>query len=435
MPFWFQNIMCSAKGYLITRRRFNHSFLQELDKYEKGAYNPQEELMKALLNCKNVKFYSSYLNKSFYDDLSVDNVKEKMKHLPIINKVIIKEHLSELHNPDNKENVTMGHTSGTTGGGLIFPTTQACENKQWAVWWRYRRALGIQLDTWCGWFGGRSIIPLSNKKPPYWRINQPGRQVMYSSYHLNLDTVQFYYDDIKKRKLTWLHGYPSSCSLIASLIIEKGLEPIKSVKWITTGAENLLEHHIQMMKKAFPNAMIRNHYGLSEGVANFSQDKQGRWHIDYDFSYPEFIPVDKNEPSICHIVGTNFNNKAFPLVRYDTGDLAKIRWNDGNPEIIEIYGRQEDYIELPNGVKLGRLDHIFKDCVNIKEAQIHQIRLDLIELKVVKGTHYTDKDEVLLKKEASSRFGMDVELIITYCDRIERTKAGKVRFVLSDLVK
>ena len=112
-----------------------------------------------------------------------------------------------------------------------------------------------------------------------------------------------------------------------------------------------------------------------------------------------------------------------------------MEWVDGKPQIVEIYGRQDDYIELPNGVKLGRLDHIFKDCVNIKEAQIHQIRKDLIELKVVKDKNYTEKDEDLLLKEASSRFGNDVELKITYCDKIERTQAGKVRFVVSDLHK
>lgn len=276
-------------------------------------------------------------------------------------------------------------------------------------------------------------MSLNNTKPPYWRINRPGRQVMYSSHHLNAETVNYYYDDIKKRQLTWLHGYPSSASILSALIVENGLEPIDSVKWITTGAENLLEHHKAIIHKAFPNVIIRTHYGLTEGVSNLSQDKDGRWIIDDDFAYTEFIPVDENDPTVCRIVGTGFTNYAFPLVRYDTGDLAKVEWEDGKPQILEIYGRQEDYIELPNGVKLGRLDFIFKHCMNIKEAQIHQIRKDLIELRVVKDKNYTGKDEELLMKESSSRFGDDVELMITYCEKVERTKAGKVRFVVSDL--
>lgn len=112
-----------------------------------------------------------------------------------------------------------------------------------------------------------------------------------------------------------------------------------------------------------------------------------------------------------------------------------MEWVNGYPQIVELYGRQDDYIYLPNGVKLGRLDVIFKNCINIKEAQIHQIRKDLIELKVVKDKNYTGKDEEFLMKEASSRFGDDVELIITYCEKVERTKAGKVRFVVSDICR
>ena len=52
---------------------------------------------------------------------------------------------------------------------------------------------------------------------------------------------------------------------------------------------------------------------------------------------------------------------------------------------------------------------------------------------MVKDINYTDKDETFLMKEASSRFGNEVALRITYCEQIERTKVGKVRFVVSEL--
>lgn len=433
-PYWLQNIMCSAKGFLINQRRYGHSFYKELRNFEVHQYNPLKELLFILEFCKDIPFYKDVLSESFLRNLSDSNVEEKMKELPVIRKSDIRQRVMDFAKPNCDIPFFLMHTSGTTGSGLIFPYSNEMENKQWAVWWRYRRALGIQLDTWCGWFGGKTIIPLSSQKPPYWRVNRPGRQVMYSSYHLNSDTINYYYNDIRKRSLKWLHGYPSSVTLLANLFIENNLGPIESVKWVTTGAENLLAHQMDRIKAVFPNCIVRNHYGQSEGVANFSQDKDGKWKIDDDFAYVEFIPVDENDSTICRIVGTGFSNKAFPLIRYDTGDLAKINWSNGKPEIIEIYGRQEDYIELPNGVKLGRLDHIFKDCVNIKEAQIHQIRKDLIELKVVKDNHYSPSDERFLLKEASTRFGNDVQITICYCDRIERTKSGKVRFVISDII-
>ncbi len=262
-PVWVQNLMCSTKGWLITRRRFNSHFYWELEQFEAHQYDPKETLCRFLRRCGEVDFYRESIDPYFLTHLTPENVYEEMKRLPIISKADVREHLSEISALNGSGSSITMHTSGTTGGGLVFPYSVEMENKQWAVWWRYRRRLGIQLDTWCGWLGGRSIISSENRKPPYWRINRPGRQVMYSAHHLSADTVRYYHEDISKRKLTWLHGYPSSTSLLASLIIENGLTPIDSVRWVTTGAENLLEHHIEMIHKAFPNAMVRTHYGLA----------------------------------------------------------------------------------------------------------------------------------------------------------------------------
>jgi phenylacetate-CoA ligase len=99
----------------------------------------------------------------------------------------------------------------------------------------------------------------------------------------------------------------------------------------------------------------------------------------------------------------------------------------------EIDGRKEDYVILPNGVAVGRLDHIFKDLVNIREAQIYQRQQGQIELRIVKGKSYTDKDEQELLKETCKRVGDDMEITVRYVDAIERTIAGKLRFVLSEL--
>ena len=434
-PAWAQNLAISLRGWLIQNRRYGPQFHEELKRFEQYAYKPDVLLRDMLVASCEVPAYKGIVNDTDLDALRSNPLVayDILKKFPVVGKQQVKDHLSDYKNPNYPEKVFTMKTSGTTGSGLLFPYSVEMENKQWAVWWRYRRALGIQLDTWCGWLGGRSIIPLTNRKPPYWRVNRPGRQVMYSSHHLSSATVMAYHDDMEKRKLQWLHGYPSSASLLASLIVESGLNPIESVRWVTTGAENLLKHQVETIKRAFPNALVRTHYGLAEGVANFSQDKNGEWHIDDDFAYVEFLPLDGTGESVCRIVGTGLSNRAFPLIRYDTGDLAKVHWIDGKPEFVEIYGRQEDYIELPNGVKLGRLDHIFKDSVNIREAQIHQIKKNLIELRVVKDGGYTDQDERHLLYEASSRFGKEVELMITYCDRIERTKAGKVRFVVTDI--
>jgi phenylacetate-CoA ligase len=432
-PVAVQNIFCSVKGFLIVKKRYNNNFYEQLQKYENKECDPQVCLCSFLENIKSVPFYQQWF-KEYNFNVNAGDIYEELKKLPILTKYLVKENINQFVNSNYRGKVDEMKTSGTTGSGLVFPYSREMENKQWAIWWRYRRWHGIHLDMWCGWFGGRSVLPVQTKSAPFWRINTPGKQVMFSAYHLNSYTVTDYYSEIETRKLSWLHGYPSQLSLLAHIIREKGLSPILSVKYITFGAENLLDNQKEIIQKIFPNAVLRQHYGLSEGVANMSEDINGNWIIDDDFCYVEFIPISKDNPNLCEIIGTGFSNEAFPLIRYNTGDIAEIEYlPNGKIKIISIDGRKEDFITLPNNVKLGRLDHIFKNLTAIKEAQIHQKDLYNIDFNIVRGNSYNIQIENDLWHEIRKRIDKSVHININYVDQIERTKSGKLRLVISDI--
>ncbi len=436
-PVWVQDIMCSVKGYLIKRRRYGKQFYKELHNLENGVYDQRSELCALLRQAKELPVYKGQIR-----DVTESNVYDVIHNMPVIDKAFVKGHIEELSNPACTEPKFMMRTSGTTGGGLVFPYTVRMENKHWGVWWRYRRRLGIDLDTWCGWFGGKRMIDPNNKKPPFWRINKPGRQVMYSSLHLTSDTVVAYHQDIKDRKLPWLHGYPSHISKFAALALDRGLEPLIDVKWVTTGAENLVGNQILLMQKMFPNALIRQHYGLMEGVANISQDKDGKWYVDDDFAYVEFVPIDKsdrkNEGNIvrCKIIGTGFSNPAFPLIRYDTGDIAEVRWNEsGENEVLKIEGRSSNVIKGPNEFEINeaRLSIILHDFNNIVEAQFVQHSFTDIDLRIVRNSSYNENDETKLKANIKECFDKNMTVRLVYVDEIERTNSGKLKLVISEI--
>ena len=434
-PVIIQNLMCSFKGYLICRKRYNKIFFQQLKKYEDGEYNQQLRLLKFMKNIKEVPFYQK-LYKEYNFNINSDDIYKEIRRLPILNKETVKNNIDKIINRSYKGKCDIKKTGGTTGSGLNFPYSFEMENQQWAVWWRYRRWHGINFNTWCGWFGGQHIISIKQRKYPYWRINKPGKQVMFSAYHLNIKTIEYYYNEIIKRQLTWLHGYPSQISLLASNILDKKLLPITTITHITIGSEKLLESQIENIKDVFPKAVIRQHYGLAEGVANISENKDGKFVIDDDFCYIEFIPISDDNPNLCRIIGTGFVNEAFPLVRYDTGDIAEIKISqEGKVNIISIYGRTEEFITLPNGVKFGSaaMSLMFKKITNIKETQIYQKDLFNIELNIIKGNDYTQADENKLIKEIRERITDDVNIKINYVDKIERTISGKLRLVKSEV--
>jgi phenylacetate-CoA ligase len=359
-----------------------------------------------------------------------------LKQLPILTKADIRANYAELLSEAVPRRARRtAHTSGTTGGGMRFAVTQEALDEQWATWWRYRRWHGLELGTWCGYFGGRSIVPVSVQQPPFWRVNVPGRQIMFSAYHLAPQNMPSYVGELRRRKPPWLHGYPSLLALLAAHLVETGSSLDYQVRWITTGAENLMPQQAALIERAFGVRPVQ-HYGMSEGVANVSQFTDGRLYVDEDFAVVEFLP----DPGGGHrIIGTNLSNAALPLLRYEVGDIAQLPLGEqpaaGFPgrEVIRVDGRREDYVILANGARIGRLDHVFKDLTMIREAQIVQNTPGAIVVRVVRGADYGERHESLLLHELRQRLGEDTGVQIEYVERIARTASGKLRFVISNL--
>jgi phenylacetate-CoA ligase len=79
------------------------------------------------------------------------------------------------------------------------------------------------------------------------------------------------------------------------------------------------------------------------------------------------------------------------------------------------------------------MDHIFKDMVNVREAQIRQTVPGELVLHVVRGSEYKDADEHMLREETAKRVGEDMRVEIEYVDTLPRTSNGKLRFVVSEV--
>jgi len=360
----------------------------------------------------------------------------QLAKLPILTKAEVQEHAKKIQNPLFLRNkLHRLHTSGTTGSGLVFRETLDSESQRWAVWWRYRNKLGIRQTDLCALFGGRCLIPLGQIKPPFWRHSHSTNQILFSSQHLSKNTFRIYLDEIKRSKATWIHGYPSVLGLLATWMIENDVSPPECVKFITTGAENLTSPLNISINKAF-KLPVYQHYGLAESTANFSQAPEGKIYVDEDFSHVEF---SSSLDGVSKIIGTNWHNPAFPLFRYDSGDLCQIASchvkGPRSREILAIDGRQEDVIILKNGVNLGCLNQVFVELTNITGAQIIQTVPGKAEIRIIKGKFFNAADGHKLHAAIKFRFGNLCDYHVIYVDQLERTANGKLRLVISTIAK
>ena len=445
LPVRLQHVACSTAGWHTERTRYGHGFQDILEGAEERARWTHDDMasfrdrrLATMVDwcVRTVPYYRELFATLGLTAVDVQSL-EDLAALPILSKVSAQDHAREgVSTAIPVKQTRMSHTSGTTGGALRFPVTRRATQEQWAVWWRYRGWHGIRRGTWCALLAGRSVVPAGQSSPPFWRVNRPGRQLLFSGYHVNRDNLPHYVDELRRRRPPWLHGYPSLLALLGMHIIDTGGDLGYVVRWVTTGAENLLPHQSAVIERAFGVKPIQ-HYGLAEGVANISQCELGSLHVDEDYAAVEFVPDDQETSH--RIVGTNVTNLAAPLVRYDSQDLAfgprAAGCSCGRPgRIVErIDGRLEDYVVLRSGARVGRMDHIFKDMINIREAQIRQGVPGEMVICVVRGRDYTDSDERMLRAETAKRVGNDMTVDLEYVDALPRTATGKLRFVVSEV--
>ena len=439
MPIFVQNFLCNIKGVQINHTRYNAGFDKMLrDFCDRGEWSNEErcsfrdERIRSLVrHCyETVPYYRKQFDKIGIKPADIKGLKD-LSILPIIDKQTINENREQfISSKIGNYKKNHGHTSGSTGAGFKFVTTEESIHAQWATFWRLYIKSGIRWMERQGTFSGQLIVPASQKNPPYWRYVNSQNRVYFSAYHQQEGNLQKYYDEIWKSKITWLSGYPSLISLLADYILRNGLDN-PGVLFVSTGAENLYGSQEAQIKKAFKGAKFLQVYAQAESVAFFTQEADGRIWVDEDAAAVEFVP---DASGGFDIVGTNLYNYAMPFLRYSTADKAQYTIEkDGRRRITSIDGRKEDYVVLPTGEKLGRLDYAFKDAVNISESQVYQKKDYSIVIRVVLKSDDGKQDVMKAQKWLREATQAKVPISVEFVETIERTNTHKLRYVISEV--
>lgn len=433
---FLQNLSLTVYGYFNDKRRYGCGFSSKLhDASVRLNMSPaqlksyqREKLKHFLIHALKSPYWEARFQRYSVDPYS-DEPEVELEKLPVLTKKEVKENIEGIRISTVSPQYAI-NTSGTTGAGLKFWETQESEAERWAVWWRYRSSYGVKRGVWCGLFGGRSFISLEETRQ-FYRINYASQQVLFSCYHLSPKNIGIYIRHLNDLQLKWLHGYPSFFSELSFLARKYNFRLNYVPDLITLGAENLSSYQALQIE-AFFKVKPSQHYGLAESVANFSQMKGDDYlKVDEDFSYVEFLGEDRYGKEI---IGTNFTNFAFPLIRYSTGDMASIKDDVVFPrQVLSIDGRSEDVVVLRTGERIGRLDHVFKKALFVDEAQIIQKNLDRIEVNIVKNERWDGFSEGFLEAEFQKRLGSDITIVFRLVENIERTSTGKLRFVVSEV--
>ncbi len=335
------------------------------------------------------------------------------------------------------------HTSGTTGTPLSLYIGRPALQQWYALFEaRWRRWYGLSRDDRWGILGGQLVVPVEQKKPPFWVWNAGLRQLYLSVYHLSAASVKAYAQALGRYCVRYLWGYASALHTLAVLALEAGVT-LPSLSAVISNAEPLFEHQREAIRRAF-NCPVYDTYGMTEMVTGASECTHGTMHLWPEAGIVEVFSANDGErvpPGVTgRLICTGMINPDMPLIRYEVGDTGALGHGDHRcacgrrlPCLLAVEGRLDDVIVTPDGRRIGRLDPVFKADMAIREAQIIQESLGRLRVLVVSAPGYGPETARAICARLQQRVGGGVEIVVEEVSHIPRAPNGKFRAVVSML--
>lgn len=434
-------ILAYEAGEIRYHPTYKKSMKNQFRHYDK-LKGDQEKQLKAMIDfCyENVPYY-----RNLFDGLKLlpkDIRKiEDLEKLPILTKDIMKQNWEDFK-PVNLN--TLRYHDRATGGSTGTPFKFRLS--------KFDRFLG-HANLHRGWGYGEyelgdkmvflagSSLGVGTKSNFIKTINEVTRNIkLLSSFDMGEMEMKQSVNIINSFKPKFLRGYASSIYFFAKWIEEKNIE-IYSTHAVFTTAEKLLPEMREKIESVF-NCDVYDAYGLNDGgVAAYECSEHQGLHIDTERSVMEIVNEKGGqlENGKGKILATSLYNYSMPFVRYDTGDLGYIvedicSCGRGNRVLKEVVGRQQEILETPEGKHIHGefFTHLFWEIEKVKEFQVVQEKIDEIVIKMVPEIGF-DKRQLNKIREIIRKRSEGWNVEFKFVDKIDRTKAGKYKFIISNL--
>jgi phenylacetate-CoA ligase len=421
--------MLDSIKYLIDYKLRFSSYFQRKLKEVQLIEDLEENKVAELRNEKFISLFETALRSSFYTDLfnkhgvnisSIQNIDDILK-LPTIDKPLVRDNLEKIF-IGNKFNKIKAHTSGTSGSPLTIYRDYNSIIEEGAYIWAHRARSNFRP-------GMRTVSLRGNlNRNQFEKYDSYSNTLFLSSYNLNDNNFQKYFERIQKFKPYAILAYPSSIELLAKLFDQKNLS--FHVPFVFTSSETLYEFQRVTITKIF-GSEIRDWYGNAERTIALQEDNNSQ--------YDELPLYSINEYYNSATLTTSLINFSFPLIRYSVNDVIQVSGKKTSlvetTKIKSIQGRIDDTLILKDGTRIGRLDVAFKGVENLLFAQFIQDDINSFRLNLVVNEKFRDSDKEFIRKKVIERVGKDMEFKIFIVDQkdIILSKSGKYKLVICNV--
>ena len=337
------------------------------------------------------------------------------------------------------EELDTGSTGGSSGKPVKFyldrnrsPIEYAFGHDAWS------RAGFRAGDPRCVFRG----VELSNAAETHMEYEPALAELRCSVFHLTDAIMRGHYDEIVDRGIRFIHGYPSAIAIFAAFRVRAGLAPLSQIGGVFLTSERFSADQCDVVRQAFDRATLVPFYGLSEKAAFACAllDDPDLFAFDPLYGYTELL--DENDAPVAapgasgRIVSTGLLFPRMPLIRYDTGDSAKLVAlpNATNGHRLTVRGitpkHGTEYLMGRSGTLIaikGIISNLQGTAYGIREYQFYHdtpgkavVRLVALSGAVTDFSNYRD----LLNRKLAGEL-----LIVEVVDHIATTPRGKRKFI------
>lgn len=333
---------------------------QLISKYDEIAEDEKElfhyQKLKQIIDFAYSKneFYKSFYDSKGYHPSEFKKLSD-FANVPIVTKSDLKKFKLENRSQSNNSPFKV-NTGGTSGEPLEFYLDKKVFAREWAYMHKIWSNLGYSyLDTKLT-FRGKN----NNGKPLRYNVIHNEYIVdAYVSFELIVKAVETL---TNKRKIKYLHGYPSSIYAFCKFLQENNIDAQKlfdnNLQGVFFGSEYPAPKYRELIEDILKIPTI-SWYGHSEmAILAYEKNEAFKYHPFQTYGYTESIQSTSGESKL---VGTNYYNYNSPFIRYDTGDrIIDEQYESGILQSFKIAsGRVGDIVFDKNGNPISLTALIF----------------------------------------------------------------------------
>jgi len=292
---------------------------------------------------------------------------------------------------------------------------------------------------------GRTV-PSAARGGALWMYEPIKRWLIVSSDHLEPRFMPQYVEAMRQWKPTVVSANPSGVYPLAKWLKAHPAPDVTGrIKGVALFGENLYEHQLATLREVF-RCPVLNHYGHSERVLMAAAiPGDDRLYFWPQYGHVELVDAQGaaiTEPGVVgEIVGTSFDNRVMPFVRYRTGDLgawsaAPSKGPAGFPVLEQFEGRLQEFVvcsdrRLVTVATLGAAH--FSELADVGAIQYEQREPGRIILRVETAVALSARARARVEQAVFDKTQGGCRVSVEEVASLPRTGRGKRSLLIQNL--